>query len=130
MTSLVMPTLKMEGYVIVDPATGLFSSGGMSPKFKKRGKVWANIGHLKNHLAQFVYQYYREKEYTIVKAAEPYRKAKVYDIVSNKELFDVWEYLEELAARKTKERAEWQAEHDEWYKAKLRAELNELENKS
>ncbi len=130
MTSLVMPTLKMEGYVIADPVTGLFSGGGMDSIMKKRGKVWANIGHLKNHLAQFVYQYYQQKEYSITTAAEPYRNAKVYDIVSNKELFDVWDYLEKLAARKTKEHAEQQAKHDEWYKAKLRAELNELENKS
>ena len=35
MTSLVMPTLKMEGYVIADPVTGLFSGGGMDPHHEK-----------------------------------------------------------------------------------------------
>lgn len=29
---------------------GLFSTGGVSPTFSKVGKMWANIGHVKNHL--------------------------------------------------------------------------------
>lgn len=29
---------------------GLFSTGGKSPKFKKKGKSWSSLGHLKNHL--------------------------------------------------------------------------------
>lgn len=29
---------------------GLFSTGGMSPSFSKVGKIWSNIGHVKNHL--------------------------------------------------------------------------------
>ena len=29
---------------------GLYSTGGSTPSFTKRGKVWTNIGHVKNHL--------------------------------------------------------------------------------
>lgn len=29
---------------------GLWSNGGSVPSFSKRGKVWNNLGHLKNHL--------------------------------------------------------------------------------
>ena len=31
---------------------GLFSSGGHNPRFNKTGKIWKNLGHLKNHLLQ------------------------------------------------------------------------------
>ena len=33
---------------------GLFSTGGSSPRFTKKGKAWTNIGHLKNHLNMFI----------------------------------------------------------------------------
>lgn len=29
---------------------GLYSTGGLCPKWSKRGKVWNSIGSLKNHL--------------------------------------------------------------------------------
>lgn len=32
---------------------GLFSTGGMRPRWSKRGKTWNSIGHLKCHLTQF-----------------------------------------------------------------------------
>lgn len=40
-------------YKVRDKNTGLFSMGGCYPRFKKGGKVWYQIGHLKNHLNQF-----------------------------------------------------------------------------
>lgn len=39
-------------YKIRDSETGLWSSGGTSPRFTKSGKAWACRGHLLNHLAQ------------------------------------------------------------------------------
>lgn len=38
------------GYMIKDEYTGLYSSGGSNPAFKKNGKVWKRIEDLKNHL--------------------------------------------------------------------------------
>lgn len=45
-------TLKDEQslFKIYNPETGLYSSGGTYVKWTKNGKVWTNIGHLKNHL--------------------------------------------------------------------------------
>lgn len=40
-------------YKIRDSETRLFSSGGSEPNFSKKGKVWSNIGHIKNHLKMF-----------------------------------------------------------------------------
>lgn len=37
-------------YMIRRKSDGLFSSGGVDPKFKKRGKVWNNRSALSNHL--------------------------------------------------------------------------------
>lgn len=34
-------------------ADGLFSTGGTSPNFKPKGKMWKMRGHVSGHLAQF-----------------------------------------------------------------------------
>ena len=43
----------MRFYRLRDKNTGLFSSGGTSPRWSKGGKVWQK-GHLKNHLRQHI----------------------------------------------------------------------------
>ena len=40
----------MKVFKIRRKTDGLFSSGGGYPSFGKRGKIWTNIGHIKNHL--------------------------------------------------------------------------------
>lgn len=42
----------MSTFKIRDRATGLYSTGGSTPRWSKRGKVWTNIGHVKLHLQQ------------------------------------------------------------------------------
>ena len=118
MNDIVMPILKMEGYVIADPATGLFSTGGTNPKFKKKGKIWSTLGHLKNHLAQFMEKYYS-------KGADPYRetKAKAYDIVTGKELFDVSEYINIRGKEKMQERENRMQKQRKEYLARRKIEL-------
>lgn len=37
-------------YKIRKKSDGLFSTGGSRPRFTKKGKVWASIGHIRNHL--------------------------------------------------------------------------------
>jgi hypothetical protein len=39
-------------YKIRDKRTGLYSTGGYSPNWTKKGKTWTNIGHVKNHIRQ------------------------------------------------------------------------------
>jgi len=43
----------MKIYKIRRKSDGLFSTGGMVPKWSKTGKTWNQIGHFKNHLNQF-----------------------------------------------------------------------------
>ena len=38
-------------YRILNTSTGLYSKGGSYPRFSKKGKVWAGMGPLKNHIA-------------------------------------------------------------------------------
>lgn len=40
----------MKFYRLRDMATGLYSTGGHSPRWTKQGKVWRNLGSLKTHL--------------------------------------------------------------------------------
>lgn len=125
MTDIVLPTLKMEGYVIVDLNTGLFSSGGTNPRFKKKGKIWSSLGHLKNHLALFTEKYYRDN-------ADPYRKAKAkaFDIVTGKELFDVSEYIDRRGKEMMIEREQRMERYRKQRKLDLERELKELNKES
>jgi hypothetical protein len=43
----------MKVYKVRNKETGLFSTGGMTPSFNKRGKTWTQINHVKSHLTQF-----------------------------------------------------------------------------
>lgn len=44
--------MELKVFKIKDSATGLFSTGGMSPDWTKRGKTWNGINHVKSHLRQ------------------------------------------------------------------------------
>ena len=48
-------------YKIRDKNTGLFSSGGMTPKWSTIGKTYNNLGTLKSHLRQHISHYTSEK---------------------------------------------------------------------
>lgn len=37
----------------IQRSDGLFSTGGMSPFFKEKGKIWNKRNHVTNHLNQF-----------------------------------------------------------------------------
>lgn len=43
----------MNIFKIRDRETGLFSTGGMSPGWSKKGKTWTARGHVTSHLTQF-----------------------------------------------------------------------------
>lgn len=37
-------------YKILNTKTGLYSTGGSTPTFKKNGKTWTMLSHLKSHI--------------------------------------------------------------------------------
>ena len=48
-----MNVIGFHMYKIRDITTGLYSKGGTSVRWGKKGKIWTEKGHLSNHLAQF-----------------------------------------------------------------------------
>lgn len=44
--------MSAKVYKIRHKQTGLFSSGGTTPKWTKKGKAWSALGHLKSHISQ------------------------------------------------------------------------------
>jgi len=98
MVKINIPKPELKGFVIYNPANGLFSRGGSAPRWDKKPKIWNNIGHLKNHLhAALDRGSYRngnnDKEYTV---SNIYRDCVVYDIVSDTEVdLDMYKYIEE-----------------------------------
>jgi len=44
----------MTIYKIRHADSGLYSTGGTTPKWTKTGKTWNNIGHLKSHLRTYI----------------------------------------------------------------------------
>ena len=62
-------------YKIRDKATGLFSRGGSYGHgvWSKTGKSWGNIGHIKNHLNQYMRRGAKASDY-------PYDNAEIIEI--------------------------------------------------
>lgn len=87
-------------YQIKSNKTGLYSNGGTSPSFGKKGKVWRTLGYLKNHLNQLsssghkIYQN-NDCEVVILEVVETVKEVKPY--------MEVW--AEVSAVKATKEQA-------------------------
>jgi hypothetical protein len=99
MATINIPKPELKGFVIYNPANQLFSGGGSMPKWKKKPKIWANIGHLKNHLLGALDRgcprdYYSSpvKKYEV---SSVYFGCEVYDIINDQKIdFDIYEYFE------------------------------------
>ena len=77
------PKLPVVGYVIYDPDTNLFSTGGMGISWDKKAKIWMGLGPLANHLSQH-----------IQKISDNYIKAGVYGGLTYKgheQIFEIGE---------------------------------------
>lgn len=102
MDSVNLPKLTLKGYVIVDPSTGLFSSGGCDVKFKKKGKIWSTLGHVKSHITMLVElrRDYRKKEFDLsLGTLALYKNCKVYEIGEGVEVLDAWDYAKKSAQK-------------------------------
>lgn len=49
--------MKFEVYKIKNSETGLYSRGGVDPRWGVKGKAWSGKGPLKSHLRQFCTDY-------------------------------------------------------------------------
>jgi hypothetical protein len=53
----------MKIFKIRDTTTGLFSMGGGSPRWTKKGKTWTNIGHVKSHIRGLDRRYIKNSDH-------------------------------------------------------------------
>ena len=95
----------MKVYKIQD-ANGLYSTGGQDPNFTQGGKTWSNIGHVKNHLRQFIGG----------RQLEVYANAKIVCIEYTEEQIENYDVLDYMAALNAQDIAD---NKHEYHKARL-----------
>ena len=94
MMEIIIP--KLEGFMIYSEKNQGFSSGGYDVRWKKKGKIWHNIGHVKNHLQVRAPIFYPNKTWYI---APDYQDAVVVDIMTREKALDIFEYLDDYFKR-------------------------------
>lgn len=104
----------MKYYKIHKKGTDLYSTGGMTPDWSKKGKVWTNIGHLKNHL------------HGLMNGAVDYRDAEIIELEMTPVGIprSVQDMLQELQEEKDRQRREqeavWAKQREDHEKEQLR----------
>lgn len=102
---------KLEGYVIYNHFTGLYSKGGTMGVFATRPKIWSSVGAVKNHLALFVNRHYEyvlneedssRKQKCSVIISKHYRGCVVLNLVDGTEPFKIHDYMKEKAEKDVK----------------------------
>lgn len=102
---------QMNGFSIYDSKTGLFSLGGMPPKWGKRGKIWNSIGALKNHLnGALVFREYAHRYNNLTKnqicVRPDYKDAIIVEVSTNKKSsLDIKAYIQTYIDKMMKENA-------------------------
>ena len=116
-------------YKIRRKSDGLFSMGGDSPKFNKNGKVWKQIGHLKNHLA-IIKQYLNSSSQHIANdMIQKYKNCEIveYEIVE-RNAYPVNDMLNERKKTWNAERKIQQQHYIEHRKKELEHQLQNINN--
>lgn len=108
-------------FKIRDKATGLFSRGGTNTRnlWNKEGKSWSNIGHLKNHLNQFV----NRRNNT-----DPYTNAEIVEVEINYDTcmkMDVSELFDEIKLNKAKLEEKYRLQAKKWAEERERKQLEQ-----
>lgn len=71
---------QFTGWMIRRNSDGLFSRGGNTPKFTKKGKVWLAKSHLTNHLNLVLInpnKFYRTRRYEFY---NPYENCEIFKL--------------------------------------------------
>ncbi|WP_049739156.1 hypothetical protein [Brevibacillus reuszeri] len=118
-----------EVYKIKHKETGLFSRGGTDPRnlWTKEGKSWSNIGHLKNHLNQYIGMNQR----SLLKN-NSYENAEIVKVEVNYDMCfktDVMDMMSIMIDKKVKAEEEYQDKVKKWHEERERKQLEELKRK-
>ena len=81
----------MKMYKIYDPATKLYSAGGMKNTWSKNGKTWTEAG-LKGHIRCVItHRNYRGSRGTVM--FNQYKSCEVHEFESDPIVLDIKQYL-------------------------------------
>ena len=111
-------------YKIRSKKTGLFSKGGSTPSFSKKGKIWNGIGPLKLHFNQFIGRGYIGRGY--------YEDCEVveYELVEAEvAVSDCSEWMEASKERQEQREMERKIRAQQWRVAQEMKELERLRKK-
>lgn len=118
--------MKQIGYKIRNKETGEFSKGGTWSVWTKRdGKTWNNIGALKNHLNQFLWNGELRHDY-------PYHNAEIIEVeISFEDCFtyDVGELITTMQENKRIQEDKRNEMQEKWLREREMKLLEELEKK-
>lgn len=120
--------MKTKLYKIRNKETGEFSKGETDSRhiWTKGGKTWTNIGHMKNHIHQFLHYY--DKNFD----SYPYKNAEIVEVeVDLDECFsyDVNIMVEELNSKEKEKQAKAYELHRVWVENREKRTLNDLLDK-
>ena len=104
-------------YKIRRKSDGLFSAGGMTPHFSKKGKLWKQQGHLTNHLNQ------------VSKPLQTYAGCEIVTYELTESAVDemtLQDYLHVIAQRKAEREEIYRRRVEEYQKAQRRREYMKL----
>lgn len=93
---------KLEGYVIHDPFTGMYSKGGTYGVFAPRPKIWSSVGAVKNHLALYINHRYTPDRNSEIIISKHYLGCVVLNLVDGTEPFKIYDYMKDKAEREAK----------------------------
>lgn len=108
-------------YKVRSKTTGLYSQGGIHPTFSKVGKIWKNIGYLRNHFNQL-----DNHGRNIYKSTD----VEIIELVITEEIvcstsFD--DFIQEVADRKQAREDARKARYDKWQQEQRRKQFLELQ---
>lgn len=108
-------------YRVRSKKTGLYSKGGTWPSFTKAGKIWKNIGHLRNHfnvLDAHGRKIYKDHDVEII-------EVEIKEEVVCSTSFD--EFLQEAADREQDRKDKRKQRMDDWLIAQRKKQYLELQ---
>ncbi|WP_273854007.1 hypothetical protein [Guptibacillus spartinae] len=118
--------MEQKVYKIRNKVTGEFSKGGSRANvWTKSGKSWSNIGHLKNHINQFIRNGELIQSY-------PYKNAEIVEIIiddSNSFRFDMDRFAEDLLKNKADAEEAYRNNLNRWKEQQEKALLEALKQK-
>lgn len=110
-------------YKIRNVYSGLYSTGGTTPSFSKKGKEWKRIGDLKCHLGQL--QSWRRHD--------PYKDCELIELTKviqeTESAKPLSQFLQEIENQKMKKEREAEERYNKRIEAQERAELKRLREK-